>query len=119
MRRRSVSPVWFVQATAFLTIIVATALVLRSAGGSRALFVATLIGALHVFHAGPISAVGLVVTVAVSLGHREGFISDRQGLGVAAADLGAGGDLRSPPLEHSAYTAAIGMGDVLVDFTEA
>jgi len=70
-----ISPVWFLQATAFVTIIIATALVLRSAGASRALFVAMLVGALHVFHAGPISAVGLVaITVAVLLANREGLI---------------------------------------------
>ncbi len=71
----SISPVWFIQATAFLTIVIATALVLRSAGASRGLFVAMLVGALHVFHAGPISAVGLLaITVAVLLAYREGLI---------------------------------------------
>ncbi|MDQ4133013.1 MAG: hypothetical protein M3179_07355 [Actinomycetota bacterium] len=49
----SISPVWFIQATALLTIVIATAMVLRSAGASRGLFVAMLVGALHVFHAGP------------------------------------------------------------------
>ena len=74
----SISPVWFVQATAFLTIIIATALVLRSAGASRGLFVAMLAGVLHVFHAGPISAVGLVaITVALVLAAREGFLGSR------------------------------------------
>ena len=68
----SISPVWFVQATAFVAIIIATARVLRSAGASRGLFVAMLVGALHVFHAGPISAVGLVaIAVALSLADRE------------------------------------------------
>ena len=77
----SISPVWFTQATTFLTIIIATALVLRSAGASRALFVAMLFGALHVFHAGPISAVGLVaITVAVLLADREGLMGDRHGV---------------------------------------
>ncbi len=74
----SISPVWFIQATVFLTIIVATALVLRSAGASTGLFVAMLVGALHIFHAGPISAVGLVaITVAVWLAGREDLISGR------------------------------------------
>jgi hypothetical protein len=75
----SISPVWLIQATAFVTIIIATALVLRSAAASRALFAAMLIGALHVFHAGPISAVGLVaITVAIVLANREGLIGDRR-----------------------------------------
>ena len=75
----SISPVWFLQATALLTVVIATALVLRSAGASRGLFVATLVGALHVFHAGPISAVGLVaLTVALLLAGREGMIGGRR-----------------------------------------
>ena len=74
----SISPVWFIQATAFLTMVIATALVLRSVGASRGLFVAMLVGALHVFHAGPISAVGLAaITVVVLLAHREGLIGGR------------------------------------------
>ncbi len=74
----SISPVWLIQATAFLTIIIATALVLRSVGASRGLSVAMLVGALHVFHAGPISAVGLMaITFAVLLANREGLIGDR------------------------------------------
>ena len=74
----SISPVWFLQAAALLTIVIATALVLRSAGASRGLFVAMLVGALHVFHAGPISAVGLVaIAVAVLLADREGLIGGR------------------------------------------
>jgi hypothetical protein len=74
----SISPVWLLQATAFVTMIIATALVLRSAGASRGLFVAMLVGALHVFHAGPISAVGLLaITVAVLLADREGLMGDR------------------------------------------
>ncbi len=73
-----ISPVWFIQATAFVTIVIATALVLRSVGASRGLFAAMLVGVLHVFHAGPISAVGLVaITVAVLLAGREGFIGSR------------------------------------------
>ena len=76
----SISPVWFIQASALLTIIIATALVLRSAGASRGLFVATLVGAFHVFHAGPISAVGLVaITVAFFLADREGMITGAHG----------------------------------------
>ena len=75
----SISPVWLIQATAFVTTIVATALVLRSAGASRGLFVAMLVGALHVFHAGPISALGLAaITVAVVLANREMWIGDRR-----------------------------------------
>ena len=74
----SISPVWFIQASALLTIVIATALVLRSAGASRALFVSMLVGVLHVFHAGPISAVGLLaITVALFLAHREGLIGGR------------------------------------------
>ncbi len=81
----SISPVWFIQATALLTIVIATALVLRSAGASRGLFVVTLVGALHVFHAGPISAVGLAaITVAVLLAHREGLIGGQERVVVSA-----------------------------------
>ena len=47
------SPVWLLQAAALLTAVLATALVLRSAGASRAVFVTMLIGGLLVFHAGP------------------------------------------------------------------
>ena len=76
----SISPVWLIQATALVTIIIATALALRSAGASRGLFVAMLVGTLHVFHAGPISAVGLVaITIALVAAGREGFIDDRAG----------------------------------------
>ena len=74
----SISPVWLIQATAFVTIIIATALVLRSVAASRGLFVAMLGVALHVFHAGPISAIGLLaITVAVLLANREALIGDR------------------------------------------
>ncbi len=77
----SISPVWVVQATALLTIVIATALALRSAAASRGLFVAMLVGTLHVFHAGPISAVGLVaITVAIVLANREGLIGAGQNL---------------------------------------
>ena len=39
-----------------------------------------LVGTLHVFHAGPISAVGLVaITIALVAARREGFIDDRPG----------------------------------------
>ncbi len=77
----SISPVWLIQATALVTIIIATALALRSTAASRGLFVAMLIGTLHVFHAGPISAVGLVaITVAIVLANREGLIGGRQDL---------------------------------------
>jgi hypothetical protein len=73
------SPVWFVQAAALLTAVIATALVLRSAGASRAVFVAMLIGTLLVFHAGAAAAVGLVgLAVAFFLADREGlFLSSR------------------------------------------
>ncbi len=78
----SISPVWFLQAAAFVTMIISTALVLRSAGASRGLFVAMLVGALHVFHAGPISAVGLVaITVAVLLADRERLMVDGDDVG--------------------------------------
>jgi hypothetical protein len=66
------SVVWFVQAAALLTVVIATALVLRSAGASRGLFVAMLGGVLLVFHAGPIAAIGLLaIAIAVVLAYRE------------------------------------------------
>lgn len=68
------SPVWFVQAAALLTAVIAVALVLRSAGASRACFVTMLIGGLLVFHAGPIAAVGLVALAAAFV------LADREGL---------------------------------------
>jgi hypothetical protein len=79
------SPVWFVQAAALLTAVIATALVLRSAGASRAVFVTMLIGTLLVFHAGAAAAVGLVaLAVAFFLADREGlFLSSRTSLPAA------------------------------------
>ena len=79
------SPVWFVQAAALLTAVIATALVLRSAGASRAVFVSMLIGTLLVFHAGAGAAVGLVaLAVAFFLADREGlFLSSRESLPAA------------------------------------
>ena len=79
------SPVWFVQAAALLTAVIATALVLRAAGASRAVFVAMLIGTLLVFHAGPIAAVGLVaLAAAFVLADLEGlFLSGRESLAAA------------------------------------
>ena len=76
------SPVWFVQATALLTAVIATALVLRSAGASRAVFVAMLISTLLVFHAGAAAAVGLVAfAMAFFLADREGlFLSSPESL---------------------------------------
>lgn len=69
------SLVWFVQAAALLTLVIATALVLRSAGASRWLFVAMLGGVLLVFHAGVIAAVGLLaIAAAVVLAYREGLV---------------------------------------------
>jgi len=69
------SPIWFIQAAALVTAVIATALVLRSAGASRALFVSMLIGSLLVFHAGPIAAVGLVaLATAFVLADREGLL---------------------------------------------
>jgi hypothetical protein len=69
------SPVWFLQAAAFLTVVIATALVLRSEGASRWLFVAMLGGALLVFHAGAIAAIGLLaIAAAIVLAYREGLI---------------------------------------------
>jgi uncharacterized membrane protein len=74
------SPVWFVQAAALLAAVIATALVLRSAGASRACFVATLIGGLLVFHAGPITAVGLVaLAAAFVLADREDLFARGRG----------------------------------------
>jgi hypothetical protein len=76
------SPVWFVQAAALLTAVIATALVLRSAGASRAVFVTMLIGTLLVFHAGPAAAIGLIaLATAFFLADREGlFLSSRESL---------------------------------------
>ena len=69
------SPVWFLQGAAFLTIVIATALALRSAGASRGLYYATLGGALLVLHAGVIAAVGLVsIAATILLANREGFL---------------------------------------------
>jgi len=69
------SPVWFLQAAAFLTVVIATALVLRSVGASRGLFVAMLGGALLVFHAGAIAAIGLLaIAASILLAYREGLI---------------------------------------------
>jgi hypothetical protein len=69
------SLVWFVQAAALLTVVIATALVLRSAGASRGLFVAMLGGVLLVFHAGVIAAIGLLaIAAAVVLAYRERLI---------------------------------------------
>jgi hypothetical protein len=79
------SPVWFIQAAALLTAVIATALVLRAAGASRAVFVAMLIGGLLVFHAGPIAAVGLVaLAVAFVLADRDGLMAHGHSLLPAA-----------------------------------
>jgi hypothetical protein len=79
------SPVWFIQAAALLTAVIATALVLRSAGASRAVFVTMLIGALLVFHAGPIAAVGLIgLAASFVLADREGLIPTSRSLRPAA-----------------------------------
>lgn len=79
------SPVWFVQAAALLTAVIATALVLRAAGASRAVFVAMLIGGLLVFHAGPIAVVGLVaLAAAFVLADREGLMANSNNLLPAA-----------------------------------
>jgi hypothetical protein len=79
------SPVWFIASAALLTAVIATALVLRSAGASRAVFVAMLVGGLLVFHAGPIAAVGLVaLAVGFVLADREGLMANRGGLLPAA-----------------------------------
>jgi hypothetical protein len=79
------SPVWLIQAAALLTVVIATALVLRSAGASRAVFVSTLVGSLLVFHAGPAAAVGLVaLAAAFVLADREGlFLGNREPLAAA------------------------------------
>jgi hypothetical protein len=79
------SPVWFVQAVALLTAVIGTALVLRAAGASRAVFVTVLVGTLLVFHAGAAAAVGLVaLAVAFFLADREGlFLSSRESLPAA------------------------------------
>jgi hypothetical protein len=79
------SPVWFIQAAALLTAVIATALVLRAAGASRAVFVAMLIGGLLVFHAGPIAAVGLVaLALAFVLADRDGLMAHGHSLLPAA-----------------------------------
>ena len=66
---------WFVQAAALLTVVIATALVLRSAGASRGLFVAMFGGVLLVFHAGAIAAIGLLAIAAdVVLASLEGLV---------------------------------------------
>jgi hypothetical protein len=71
------SPVWFLQAAALVTLVIATALVLRTAGASRQLFLAMLGGLLLVFHAGAIAAVGLLaIAAAIVLAYREGLIRD-------------------------------------------
>lgn len=68
------SPVWFIQAAALLTVVIATALAVRSTGASRAVFISLLIGCLLIFHAGPAAAVGLA-------GLATGFfLADRDGL---------------------------------------
>jgi hypothetical protein len=64
-----------VQSVAFLTVAIATALALRSAGASRGLYYAMLGGSLLVFHAGVIAAVGLVsLATAILLANRQGLI---------------------------------------------
>jgi hypothetical protein len=68
------SPVWFVQAAALLTVVIATALTLRSDGASRAIFVSLLVGCLLVFHAGPPAALGLAGLATAF------FLADRDGL---------------------------------------
>jgi hypothetical protein len=79
------SPVWFVQAAALLTAVIAVALVLRSGGASRACLVTMLVGGLLVFHAGPIAAVGLVaLAAAFVLADREGLFARRAGPLLAA-----------------------------------
>jgi hypothetical protein len=83
------SPVWFIQAAALLTAVIATALVLRSAGASRACFVTMLIGGLLVFHAGPLAAVGLVALAAAFV------LADREGLFARS-----GGRLLATGLQH-------------------
>ena len=69
------SPLWLLQAVALLTVVIATALVLRSAGASRGLFVAMLGGVLLTFHAGAVAAIGLLsIAVAIFLAYREGLV---------------------------------------------
>ena len=69
------SPLWLLQAVALLTVVIATALVLRSAGASRGLFVAMLVGVLLTFHAGAVAAIGLLsIAVAIFLAYREGLV---------------------------------------------
>lgn len=69
------SPVWVVQAVAVLVVVIGTARALRSAGASRQLYLTMLAGALLVFHAGFIAAVGLVaLAAAIVLADREGFM---------------------------------------------
>jgi hypothetical protein len=75
------SLVWLIQAAALLTALIATALVLRSAGASRAVVVAMFIGCLLVFHAGPFAAVGLVALAAAFV------LADREGLMAGTPDL--------------------------------
>jgi hypothetical protein len=79
------SPVWLIQAAALLTVVIATALVLRSAGASRTVFVSMLVGSLLVFHAGPAAAVGLVaLAAAFVLADRERlFLGNREPLAAA------------------------------------
>jgi hypothetical protein len=68
------SPVWFLQAAALLTVVIATAVALRSAGASRTVFISLLIGCLLVFHQGPETAVGLAgLAVAFFFAAREGL----------------------------------------------
>jgi hypothetical protein len=69
------SPVWLLQGVALLTVVIATALVLRSAGASRGLFVAMLGGVLLASHAGVIAAIGLLaIAVAIFLAYRERLV---------------------------------------------
>lgn len=69
------SPVWLLQAVAFLVIVIGTARALRSAGASRPLYLTTLAGSLLVFHAGFIAVLGLLAIAAtIVLANREGFL---------------------------------------------
>src|SRR5215207_3004151 len=69
------SPLWLLQAVALLTVVIATALVLRSAGASRGLFVAMLGGVLLASHAGAVAAIGLLsIAAAIFLAYREGLV---------------------------------------------
>lgn len=69
------SPLWLLQAVALLTVVIATALVLRSAGASRGLFVAMLGGVLLASHAGALAAIGLLsIAAAIFLAYREGLV---------------------------------------------